>query len=187
MRVPLELTNLSIFKGADFEQDFQLIKEDGSPINLTGCDILSKVKKYPTSKTFNTFDVVFINRTNGIVKLLMGSSSTIFLTEGRNYFDVFVIYPNGRIEPVLRGTVIAEETSVSTIINGKKIGDLGKVNTNDINDGEVLMFNQEKQELEFVDPDEVLDKAAEDGLPEEFVEVIKDQIDNKFDVDLGEY
>ena len=91
------------------------------------------------------------------------------------------------VTSILRGTVIAEETSVSTIINGKKIGDLGKVNTNDINDGEVLMFNQEKQELEFVDPDEVLDKAAEDGLPEEFVEVIKDQIDNKFDVDLGEY
>lgn len=187
MRVPLELTSLLIFKGADFEQDFQLIKEDGSPIDLTDCDILSKIKKYPTSKTFNTFDVVFIDRPNGIIKLLMGSSSTIFLTGGRNYFDVFVIYPNGRIEPSIRGTVIVEETSISTIIDGKRIGDLGKVNTNNINDGEVLMFNQENQELEFVDPDEVLDKAAEDGLPEEFVDVIKDQIDNKFDVDMGEY
>ncbi|QGT54568.1 hypothetical protein b3_0327 [Synechococcus phage B3] len=187
MRVPLEITNLIIFKGADFEDGFQLINENGTPIDLTNCQVLAKIKKFPTSKTFNTFDIIFSNRSEGIIKLLMGGSSTLFLTEGRNYFDVFVVYPTSRIEPVIRGTILVEETAMAISVEGHRIGDLGKVDTSDIQDGEVLMFNSEQQQLEFVNPDEVLDKAAEDGLPEEFVEVVKDQIDNKFDIDLGEY
>jgi hypothetical protein len=187
MKTPVEITNLLIFKGADFEQDFQLIEDNGIPINLTNCQVLGKIKKFPTSKTFNTFDIIFINKSEGIIKLLMGGSSTLFLTEGRNYFDIFVVYPTSRIELVIKGTIMVEETATALTIEGRRIGDLGKVDTSDVQDGEVLMFKSEKQQLEFVDPDEVLDKAAEDGLPEEFVEVVKDQIDNKFDIDLGEY
>jgi hypothetical protein len=183
MKVPLEVINLKIFKGTDFEQDFQLVDENGVPINLTDCQVLSKIKKFPTSKTFNAFDVVFINRSQGIIKLLMSGSSTLFLTEGRNYFDVFVVYPTSRIEPVIRGTILVEETATAVTIEGQRIGDLGQVDTSNIQDGEVLMFKSDQQKLEFVDPDEVLDKAAEDGLPEEFLDEFNDQID----IDLGEY
>ena len=49
------------------------------------------------------------------------------------------------------------------------------------------MFRQEEQKLEFVNPDEVLEKAAEDGLPEDFVNSVNDDISNKFNIDLGEY
>lgn len=187
MKVPIEITNLLIFKGADFEQDFQLINQDGNVINLTNCTVISKIKKYPTSKTFNVFDIVYVNRAQGIIRLLMGESNTIFLTEGRNYFDVFVVYPNSRIEPVIRGTIIVEETATGLIVQGQRIGDLGQVNTSNLQDGEVLMFNQNQQELEFVNPDEVLDKAAEDGLSQEFIDKVKDEIDNEFDIDLGTY
>jgi len=183
----IEVSDIKIYKGTDFEQDFQLSNENGSPINLVGCDVVSKIKKYPGSKTFNTFHVYYVNEATGLVRLSMSSSFTIFLTEGRNYFDVFVVYPNSKIKPVLKGTAIVEETSSSLIVPGKRIGDLGKVDTENIQDNEVLMYNQEEQQLEFVNPDEVLEKSAQDGLPEDFVKETKKELDNKFDIDLGEY
>lgn len=188
MTVPLEVTYLTIYKGTDFEQDFQLFDETGQTINLVGCQVISKIKKYPGSKTFNTFDVVFVNRTTGAIRLLMSSSSTIYLSEGRNYFDVCIIYPNLKISPpVIKGTVIAEETAISLIVPGQKIGDLGTVDTTNLQDGEVLMYNQTDQQLEFVNPDDVLEKAAEDGLPQEFVTSVSDEIDDNINIDFGEY
>lgn len=187
MAVVLEVTNLTIYKGTDFEYPFQLFDENGNAINLTGCQVIAKIKKYPGSKTFNTFDIDYVNRTQGIIKILMSHSSTIFLTEGRNYFDVFVVYPNSKIDPVVRGTILVEDTASSLIVPGSRIGDLGKVDTTNIQDNEVLMYNQEQQKLEFVNPDEVLEKSAEDGLPETFIDDVKDQIDEKIDIDFGEY
>ena len=187
MKVPVEIVNLSIFKGTDFEQDIQLTDQDGNPINLIGCNVLAKIQKYSGSKLFNTFSIVYLNRVQGIIRLLMSHTTTLFLEAGRNYFDIFVVHPTNKIEPVARGTFLVEETSTAITIEGGRIGDLGKVDTSDLQDGEVLMFNQEEQKLEFVDPDEILDKAAEDGLPDEFVHNVKDEISNRFDIDLGEY
>jgi len=152
-----EVTHLTIEKGTDFEYDFQLFDDNGQFINLENCQVIAKLKKYPGSKTFNTFDVVFLNRSQGIIRLLMSDSSTIFLTEGRNWFDVAVIYPNTKVKLVIKGTIIVKETAISLITYEKTIGDLKEVDTSTAEDKEVLVFNQEKQELEFLDPDEVLD------------------------------
>jgi len=152
-----EVTHLTIEKGTDFEYDFQLFDDNGQFINLENCQVIAKLKKYPGSKTFNTFDVVFLNRSQGIIRLLMSDSSTIFLTEGRNWFDVAVIYPNAKVKLVIKGTIIVKETAISLITYEKTIGDLKEVDTSTAEDKEVLVFNQEKQELEFLDPDEVLD------------------------------
>lgn len=159
----VEVNHLTIYKGADFEEDFQLTDENGDVINLTGCQIFAKLKKYPGSKTFNTFDVVILNANTGTIRLLLGNSTTIFLTEGRNYFDVFVVYTNNKIKPVMRGTILVEETATSLIAPGQQIGDLGTVDTTDLQDGEVLNYNQEQQQLEFDDPDTVYDTSIDYG------------------------
>ena len=184
-----EVTHLTIEKGTDFEYDFQLFDDNNEFINLENCQVIAKIKKYPRSKSFNTFDVVFLNRSQGIIRLLMSNSSTIFLTEGRNVFDIGVIYPNSKIKLVVDGTIIVKETSISLIDYKKTIGNLKEIDTDTAEDGEVLMFNQEKQELEFVNADEVLDKAAEDGLPEQFIEEVKDDISTSLpiNVDFGNY
>jgi hypothetical protein len=183
----LEVTNVIIYKGCDFEQDFQLLDESNSPINLVGCNVVSKIKRHPTAKTFNTFQVVYVNRETGTIRLSMSNSTTGFLAEGRNYFDIFVIFSNSKIKPVVRGTVLVEETASSLFVDGKNIGELGEVNTENIQDGEVLMYNQNNQQLEFVNPDEVLNKAADDGLPENFLDDVQEEIDNTLDLDSGEY
>jgi hypothetical protein len=151
-----EITNLIIEKGTDFEYDFQLFDENGEFINLENCQVIAKIKKYPGAKLFNTFDVSFLDRSQGIIRLLMSNSSTVFLSEGRNWFDVAVIYPNTKVKLVMKGTIIVEETAISLISYEKTIGDLKKVDTSTADDGEVLIFDQQKQELEFVNPDEVL-------------------------------
>jgi hypothetical protein len=187
MKVPVEIVNLSIFKGTDFEQDIQLTDQNGNIINLTDCTVLAKIQKYPGSKLFNVFSIAYLNRAQGLIRILMSHSSTLFLEAGRNYFDIFVVYPTNKIEPVARGTIRVEETSTAIFVEGGRLGDLGRVDTSDLQDGEVLMFNQEEQKLEFVNPDEVLEKAAEDGLPEDFVNNVNDDISNKFNIDMGEY
>jgi hypothetical protein len=187
MSVVLEVNHLTIYKGADFEQDFQLTDENSQLIDLTGCQVIAKIKKYPGSKTFNTFDVAVLNAATGSIRLLMSNTTTIFLTDGRNYFDVFVIYPNNKIKPVMRGTILVEPTATSLTVPGQRIGDLGTVDTENISDGEVLMYNQEEQSLEFVNPDKVLEKASEDGLPDEFLDNVSDAVDDRIDIDFGEY
>lgn len=183
----LEVTSITLYKGCDFEQDFQLSDESGSAINLTGCDVIAKIKRHPSAKTFNTFFINYVNRNNGLIRLSMSSTSTGFLIEGRNYFDILVIFPNLKIKPIVRGTILVEGTSSSVFVDSKNLGDLGKVDTENIEDGEVLMYNQEEQQLEFVNPDDVLTKASEEGLPENFVEEVNKELDNNFDIDSGAY
>lgn len=187
MSTVLEVNHLSIYKGADFEADFSLTDESGNSLNLSGCQIIAKIKKYPGSKTFNTFDTLILNASTGSIRLLLGHSTTIFLTEGRNYFDVFVIYPNNKIKPVMRGTILVEQTATSLIVPGQRIGDLGTVNTDNLEDGDVLMYNQDEQSLEFVNPDNVIEKSYQDGLPDEFLNNVADEVDDRIDIDFGEY
>lgn len=155
-----EVTHLIIEKGTDFEYDFQLFDDNGQFINLENCQVIAKIKKYPRSRSFNTFDVSFLNRSQGIIRLLMSDSSTIFLSEGRNWFDVAVIYPNAKVKLVIKGTIIVEETAISLITYQKTIGDLKEVDTSTAEDKEVLVFNQEKQELEFLNPDQILGEES---------------------------
>jgi hypothetical protein len=183
----LEVTNLKIYKGCDFEQDFQLSDESNKSINLTGCEIISKIRKYSSAKKFNTFNIQFLNRADGVIRLMMSSTVTSFLSAGRNYFDVLVVYPNSKIKPVVIGTIMVVDTATSLLIPEKNFGDLGNVNTDDVNDGDVLMYNQEQQELNFVDPDEVLEKSAEDGLPDDFSREVTKEIEKRISIDQGEY
>jgi hypothetical protein len=186
MSIPLEVNNLKIYKGTDFDYDFQLYDENGK-INLTGCQVVSKLKKYPGSKTFNAFEVYFVDRVNGIIRLMMNNQTTRKLESGRNYFNVLIIYSNTKVKPVIVGTAIVEESPASFMENESDLGKLGNVDTTNLQDGEVLMYNQNEQKLEFVNPDEVLDKAAVDGLPDDFVTEVQTDLDNKFNVDFGEY
>ena len=187
MSAVIEISDLKIYQGSDFEQDFQLYDENGNKLNLTGCQVVSKIRKYPRSKLFNTFDVFFVNRVQGLIRLLLSNEVTGFLTVGRNCFDVLVIYPNGKIKPAITGTILVEESPTTGFVDANNLGDLGDVNTENLEDGEVLMFNQDQQQLEFVNPDEVLNKAAEDGLPEDFVEEVATEMNDQFNIDFGEY
>jgi hypothetical protein len=55
-------------------------------------------------------------------------------------------------------------------------------------DGYVLIFDEQKQKLIFVDPDEVLKKSVEDNtLPQDFIDKLDVDLDNKIDFDSGNF
>lgn len=55
-------------------------------------------------------------------------------------------------------------------------------------DGYVLIFDEQKQKLIFVDPDEVLKKSVEDNtLPQDFVDKLDVDLDNKIDFNSGNF
>jgi hypothetical protein len=55
-------------------------------------------------------------------------------------------------------------------------------------DGYVLIFDEQKQKLIFVDPDEVLKKSVEDNtLPQDFIDKLDVDLDNRIDFNSGNF
>jgi hypothetical protein len=66
--------------------------------------------------------------------------------------------------------------------------ELPKIDFTVLADGYVLTFDEQKQKLIFVDPDEVLKKSVEDNtLPQEFIDKLDVDLDNKIDFDSGNF
>lgn len=63
------------------------------------------------------------------------------------------------------------------------------IDTTQLNDGYVLIFDYDNKKLKFVNPDEVLSLAATDpqqpGLPLDFLSLLEVDLDNKVNLDGG--
>lgn len=76
-------------------------------------------------------------------------------------------------------TQIAVPESLSAVDN---------VDVSQVRDGYILMYDDVLGRYTFVDPDELLSKAVEDGtLPEDFVAKLDTDLDNRIDLDAGEF
>ncbi len=113
----LEVVRFRVFKGTDFDEPFQLFQKSQikTPINLTDCEVIARIKKFPTSPTYETFGIVYVNRLEGRIRLTMDNLVTADLIEGRNYFDIFVVYPDESIKLETKGTCLVEETSYTAV------------------------------------------------------------------------
>ena len=85
------ISNIVIDAGADFDQVFNLETSANSPLDLTGFTATSKLKKHPASLTDKaTFSVSFPNRSQGQLKISLGSSITSTIKAGRYSYDVLL-------------------------------------------------------------------------------------------------
>ena len=85
------VSNIVIDVGADFNQTFNLEGSNNAPLDLTGYTGASIMKKHPSSlSTTATFAVSFPNRTQGQVKISLGSSITNGLKAGRYSYDLLL-------------------------------------------------------------------------------------------------
>ena len=85
------ISNIVIDAGADFNQVFTLEDSANSPLDLTGYSATSKLKKHPASLNDKaTFAVSFPSRTQGQLKIALGSSVTSALKAGRYSYDVLL-------------------------------------------------------------------------------------------------
>ena len=74
------------------------------------------------------------------------------------------------------------------IVVPDNISILNDVDVSNVQDGYVLMYNNTLKKYTFVDPDEVLSKAVEDNLlPSDFLNKLDTDLDDRIDVDAGEF
>jgi hypothetical protein len=120
----------------------------------------------------------------------LDKTNTTSLTEGRNYYDVFLTDANNRTFKVIEGEAIVYETT-STVagepIITTNFGSIS-VDTSTVQDGYILMYDEDIGLYRFVDPDVVLERSVRDNsLPADFLQQLDVDLDNKIDVDSGSF
>ena len=103
-----EITNITINKGTDFSVSFYIDQFDGKPLVLEGYSAVAKIRKYPTSSSYKSFETS-VSAELGRIFLTMSKENTLDLKAGRNYFDV-LIFNNAETLKVIKGSMMVEET-----------------------------------------------------------------------------
>jgi hypothetical protein len=184
MAVPA--VNLTIDKGTDFEEEFDLTEDDGSPLNLLNYVGSAKIRKYPTSPKYKAFTITFIDREEGRIKLSLSNTQTSGLQSGRNYYDFLLTDGTGKVRKVVEGNIIVNDSATLGATDSDNIDGLGNIDITNVQDGYVLMYNAELQKYVFVDPDVVLSKSVADNLlPSDFINKLDVDLDDKIDLDAG--
>ena len=192
--VPVVNLALAIERGTDFETKFIIKNSDGSLFALEGYNAIAKIRKHPTSQLYTSFVTAITTETSEI-KIQMDARTTAQLTSGRNFYDVVINLDTSYIK-VYSGSVIVTDTiSLGTggtdgALTAKvKFSDLIDVDTTGIKDSYIVMYDSVTQTYKAVNPDEVLSKAATEpispGLPDDFEELISDNINVNLNLDGG--
>lgn len=70
----------------------------------------------------------------------------------------------------------------------ESISGIDDVDVSNVKDGYILMYDDNLKRYAFVDPDDLLSKAAKDGtLPPEFMNKLDVDLDNKVGLDGGSF
>jgi hypothetical protein len=77
---------------------------------------------------------------------------------------------------------------VSVILGGSNVAnlsDLSDVDVTGIQDGNILTYNSSTGQFTAINPDSILSNAVTGGLPNEFVDKLGTDLDDKVDLDAG--
>jgi hypothetical protein len=71
----------------------------------------------------------------------------------------------------------------------ESLSGVDNVDVSNVQDGYILMYNEELGRYAFVDPDDVLIKSTitNEGLPQDFLNTLDVDLDNRIDLDGGEF
>lgn len=70
----------------------------------------------------------------------------------------------------------------------ESLSGVDNVDITNVQDGYVLMYDDELKRYAFVDPDKLLSKAVEDNiLPQDFINKLDTDLDDRIDLDAGEF
>ncbi len=104
--VPL---NLTLEQGTDFQVNFTVRNKDQSPLNLLGYTASSEMRKHYTATKKYDFDVTFVDRSQGRLRLSMKDAVTGTFAEGRYVYDVEISFQdsssNTIVERILEGQI----------------------------------------------------------------------------------
>lgn len=180
--------NFDLEQGTTFEEELNLTESDGSPLNLVGYTAAAKIRKHPTSPKYKSFSITFIDRQEGRLKISLDNTQTSGLTAGRNYYDLLLTDGSGKVTKIIEGSIIVNETATLGILDSNNLDGLGNIDITNVQDGNILMYDASTQTYVFVDADEILSKAvADNSLPEDFMDKMDQDLDNKINLDSGEF
>ena len=96
--------NLYIDQGTSFSTVVTITDNNGDPIDLTGYQGASQIRKTYSSSTSYPFDVL-VGNTSGTVTLSMSANATANIAGGRYLYDVELTDTGGLISRVFEGIV----------------------------------------------------------------------------------
>lgn len=104
------VNNITINTGEYFSRDFYLDNIDGTPLNLVGYAASSYIRKHPESLNPTAkFNVGFIDRANGRIRVSLASTITAEIKPGRYVYDVLFTDNTTKKSIVIEGNVLATE------------------------------------------------------------------------------
>lgn len=103
------VNNIIINTGESFSKEFYLNNENGTPMNLVGYAGSSYIRKHPESSSYVGFGVSFVDRSNGKIKLSLGSNVTETIKPGRYVYDVLFTDTLNKKSIVIEGNILATE------------------------------------------------------------------------------
>lgn len=106
------VANLVIYTGTDFRNTFVLTDSDSNlPMNLTGYTGCAQMKRYETSVTSKSFNIIFPkNKKSGILILSMDDETTATLKPGKYFYDVLLNSPQGITSRAVEGEVLVKRS-----------------------------------------------------------------------------
>lgn len=104
------VNNITINTGESFSRDFYLDNSDGTPLDLSGYSAASQIRKHPESlNPTATFNVGFIDRSNGRIRVSLASTITADIKPGRYVYDVLFTDGSGNKSIVIEGGILATD------------------------------------------------------------------------------
>ena len=102
----MEVVNIVIEQGTDYEKVFTIYNPDKSVLDLTGYTGVGKIRKFPESTNSTSFNVG-IASTAGQVTVSLANTVTSELKGGRYYYDVIVtLESTGKKTKLVDGMVL---------------------------------------------------------------------------------
>ena len=173
------VSNITIPAGTDYSSTFVYIDPiSKSPVNFSGYYARSILKKSPYSLTIAAEFLVTINNTE--ITIFLPSNITSGLRNGRYSYDILVS----------DGITTDRIFEGSAIVSGSVTNDpyppapIPGIDTTDMKDKYVLMYDSTIQKIKFVNPDEVLNAAAATETTQPGLVGFATSFLNELDVDL---
>lgn len=96
--------NFTIDQGTTFSTDLDMLKDDGTPIDLTGYTANAVAKRYYTSTNSWSF-ATSVNATSGIITLSLTAANTANIAANRYVYDVKVTDASNVVSRIIEGII----------------------------------------------------------------------------------
>lgn len=101
--IPKKSTDFDVVRRSDFTLKLTIKDSTSSPLNLTGYNVSGQVYDVGRTKLYADWNVVYTNRSGGIVDIDLTDDQTATFTIDTLFYDIKLTQPDGKEFVYLRG------------------------------------------------------------------------------------